>query len=157
MIRGSTKTKVFPDPVNAIPIISLPCSLQKRTKKVIGLTSLDLAYTYTVGMPWICIGVGWVMPLAFIDCIIEWGNFISCNEKQLHKKVSFVTTRYICLVFHIPILIPQWVSTTSKPTPQLIVSSSIWRVCLLAQWESKQVNTRVQTKWIKQLLIEFPL
>jgi hypothetical protein len=32
--NGSEKARVLPDPVNAIPIISLPANLQKKSKKV---------------------------------------------------------------------------------------------------------------------------
>ncbi|RMX40748.1 hypothetical protein pdam_00015949 [Pocillopora damicornis] len=57
MIMGSVNTKVFPEPVNAIPIMSLPVR--------------------TAGMPWICIGVGCVMPFFFSVFRTARGNFIS--------------------------------------------------------------------------------
>uniref|UniRef100_A0A7C9DWJ6 Uncharacterized protein n=1 Tax=Opuntia streptacantha TaxID=393608 RepID=A0A7C9DWJ6_OPUST len=57
MISGRTKTKVFPEPVNAIPIMSLP---DKMT-----------------GSPCTWIGVGWTMPFSFNSRRMGSGNLMS--------------------------------------------------------------------------------
>ena len=64
IISGKTNTKVFPLPVNAMPIISRPNNLKYTQYHTIQVKYGEVL-PYTAGIPCICIGVGWVIPFFF--------------------------------------------------------------------------------------------
>ena len=53
---------------------------------------VTIIVTYTAGIPWTCIGVGWVIPLFFSVLKTARGNFISCDisngKDRLHSHTN---------------------------------------------------------------------
>ena len=47
--------------------------------------------TYTVGIPWTCMGVGWVIPLLFKVFNTALGNFISYTGDKINNSFEIKT------------------------------------------------------------------
>ena len=79
MRSGKQKASVFPEPVNAMPIISRPANLNRcKLSYVVQREAL----TYAVGIPCSWIGVGELMRFERKNLINGSGTFISCEATE---------------------------------------------------------------------------
>lgn len=92
IISGSENAKVFPEPVNAIPIISRPENLKHEHEH--RNVDWESSEAHAIGRPWAWIGVGSLMPLLLKNFSNEVGILISYNKNEVQTP-----TQKRCLIY----------------------------------------------------------